>query len=317
MKGLIKGTTAYNMVLSDATKGRLNHAYMLHFQDSVNMRQCLLLFAAVIVGAKEGDALYNRIQNCSYIDVKVFPEEGKKYDVEVASFIVDDSLLKPMEGSTKLYVLDCFDLASERVQNKLLKVLEEPPKNVYFLLGVTSLAPILPTITSRVKKLTIPPFSPRDILGVIEKQYPNNPLNRSASLSCGGILGEAQKMVGGSWYKEVKEGAESLALAKDVKEAYLLSQKLGESKYKRELLQELYSLFFGALELIVNPDKEGYMDGSYRIKERLYSQTIVCALELIVQASEQLKFNAYFPALLYNLTLRIIEENDKWKRLSE
>ena len=62
-------------------------------------------------------------------------------------------------------------------QNKLLKTLEEPPKNVHILLGATSEYPLLATLKSRVKKLEIPPFDNQtiykalgqfDILGIYD-----------------------------------------------------------------------------------------------------------------------------------------------------
>lgn len=46
-----------------------------------------------------------------------------------------------------------IDLLSIGAQNALLKTLEEPPKNAYFVLSVTNISHVLPTIISRVQRL--------------------------------------------------------------------------------------------------------------------------------------------------------------------
>lgn len=50
---------------------------------------------------------------------------------------------------TLIFVLTDMIQATDTVQNSLLKILEEPPENVTFVLVTSTLAPILPTIQSR------------------------------------------------------------------------------------------------------------------------------------------------------------------------
>ena len=42
--------------------------------------------------------------------------------------------------------------ANEETQNKLLKTIEEPPKNVFFILGSTNEKKLLKTVLSRSKR---------------------------------------------------------------------------------------------------------------------------------------------------------------------
>lgn len=53
----------------------------------------------------------------------------------------------------KVAVIDGIDLLSIGAQNALLKTLEEPPKNTFFILSVNHLSNVLPTIMSRVQRL--------------------------------------------------------------------------------------------------------------------------------------------------------------------
>lgn len=52
---------------------------------------------------------------------------------------------------TRLYILEEFDRASLEAQNAFLKLLEEPPENVEFLLVVSNHYNLLPTLVSRTK----------------------------------------------------------------------------------------------------------------------------------------------------------------------
>ena len=157
METLIKSTTAFKIFSTDRQTGKLTHAYLLHFGDRANLRSALKIFAAELFNANGG--LLKRIQNESYTDLTIYPQAGKKISVDGVSEIIGDSALRPVEGDKKLYVITDFDTASALVQNKLLKTLEEPPSNVHFLLGAASLAPVLDTVRSRVKTITISPRS--------------------------------------------------------------------------------------------------------------------------------------------------------------
>lgn len=62
-----------------------------------------------------------------------------------------NSFLKFSPQEPTLLVLNKLDEASTEAQNSLLKTIEEPPKNVAFLIVVKSSGGILPTILSRVQ----------------------------------------------------------------------------------------------------------------------------------------------------------------------
>lgn len=143
MEKLLRETTAYKILRGDRLSGRLSHAYMLDFHDERNLRGALEIFAAEFFGAEANSAERARIANGSFPDFKLYPEDGKKLTADAVSEILEDSVLKPVEGSRKLYAVCGFDGASALLQNKLLKTLEEPIGGVHFLLGACSLAPVL------------------------------------------------------------------------------------------------------------------------------------------------------------------------------
>ena len=55
----------------------------------------------------------------------------------------------------KVFVCKNFEKTNTQAQNKFLKTLEEPPKNVVFLLLTTDIKSVLKTIVSRCKLVNV------------------------------------------------------------------------------------------------------------------------------------------------------------------
>lgn len=304
MRELLRETTAYKILDGDRASGKLSHAYMLHFPDTKNLKEALKIFALNFFGARDG-ALQRRILLESYPDLKIYPKDGKKLDAAAVSEILEDSAMRPVEGDKKLYIISAFDSASALLQNKLLKTLEEPLQGIHFLLGVTSLAPVLDTVRSRVKLLEIPPFTEEQVFGALERAVgtADSGLNAAAAKSCNGILGAAENMVSGGWFKDVVQAAQEICSATKIWQIGELAVKYGETKYKNELLSEMQRLYFDALR-----DREGLP---------LERPALVYALENLTGAFADVKFNAFFQGLLYDFMLRVAKENEKWQKLRQ
>ncbi len=297
MEELLRSTAAYRILCGDAESGRLSHSYMLYFADPTNLRSALKFFALKFFPTDK-PALIARE---GLTDLKVYPEPDKKLTAEAAAQIVADGAIRPVAHDKKLFIISDFDGASPIFQNKLLKILEEPPKGVYFLLGVTTLSPVLPTVRSRVKLLEIPPFSEEQIFSALERAGAN-PSNRLAAKSCGGILGAAQNLLSGEWYKEVRGAAEEIINAVTLSGATSAALKWGDFKYKNELLSELQRRYFEIVKrYAADPDYE----------DKITVGTAIYAVERINKAFADVRFNANFSSLLYDLLINIVQTGAK------
>lgn len=304
MEILLKGTTAYKILSGDRLSGRLSHAYMLDFPDVKNMRAALKFFALEFFGTSAGTTLGARILNGSFSDFKLYPQEGGKIAADGIGEILEDSVLRPVEGDKKLYAISGFENASALLQNKLLKTLEEPIAGVHFLLGASSLAPVLDTVKSRVKILTVPPFTEAQVYAALEREG-HSEINAAAARSSGGVLGAAENMISGGWFEEVLAAAEEICTTVRVGDIGAVAAKYGETKYKTELLCEMQRLYFSAL------------NGGGKAAKVLKPAAIVYALEELNGAFADLKFNANFQGLLYDFLLKVAKENKKWLRLQQ
>ena len=88
--------------------------------------------------------------------IKIAPLEGKKnIAVSQVRELKSDAYIKPHMSQKKVFIIDYADTLNEQSQNALLKVLEEPPENVIFILIAETKASFLETIISRCVVLTL------------------------------------------------------------------------------------------------------------------------------------------------------------------
>ncbi len=93
-----------------------------------------------------------KVESNNHPDVYTAQLTGKSEVVNVEGIrsICNDVYIKPNEAKTKVYIIPNADKMQIQAQNAFLKVLEEPPQNVLFILCCTSSQQLLQTIRSRV-----------------------------------------------------------------------------------------------------------------------------------------------------------------------
>ena len=85
-------------------------------------------------------------ENHLFFEIK---SEGKEYSIrDIKGLIKETSIF---HKNTRVYFLENFHLSSLEAQNAFLKILEEPPEQVLFVLSADNENKIIPTIISRVK----------------------------------------------------------------------------------------------------------------------------------------------------------------------
>lgn len=302
MTELLRTTSAYRAIL----QGGFQSALVL-FPDGKYLRALLKECAKAFFRAKDGSRVAALIDKESFADCLFFPAAGGKLSADDCAAISEESLLAPVEGGEKLFVLDGFDLASALVQNKLLKSLEEPPARVHFLLGAQAEFSVLPTVLSRVKKYAAAPFSEEEIERALRRKYPDADVKEAAGAS-GGIFSVGESLL--------LDGVEEFALARRFlrfNESETLCREIGERKEKKEFFAALKSLLRDML--FAGTGQQKYMR-SREIAEGFPTGAVLAALSLVGEAEKQIAFNANFATCLYALALAIEEEKEKWKKLS-
>ena len=144
----------FSELISD---GIFSHAYLIEGPEGSGKKSLAKYIAASLAcGGNCNDCnICHRIAEGHCPDIKfISRSEGQKnISVDAVRDMIDDTSLTPLELDFKMYVIDGAERLSAQAQNSLLKIIEEPPKNVYILLLCESSAQILVTVRSRVQRV--------------------------------------------------------------------------------------------------------------------------------------------------------------------
>ena len=307
MRTLLRSTAVYR----ELKKGGAGQSVLVLFDDAVYLRPLLKECAKAFFGAEDGSRLARLIDEESFLDCKVLPPAGGKLTAEIASALPAESMLRPAEGNKKLYLIEAFESVTPLVQNKLLKLLEEPPEGVYFFLGASSVHGVLPTVLSRVNKYTVPRFSVGQIQEALARNYGEREGVEEAAAASGGIYSAAETLLQESGdlllAEEFLSGGKTVALCREIGD----KKRVSFFPALRSVLRDM--LFY----------KTG-MDKHCILKNRKHKElaenypvgAILFALDAVQKAEREIQFNANAGQAAFNLALTLREERIKWKKLS-
>jgi DNA polymerase-3 subunit delta' len=151
------------------TSDQLSHAYLLSGPEGIGKRTLALELAsaALCVGDSSDAAPCRACPSCARIETNNHPDfrlveldaERVQISRQEIGRIQRDVALKPLVGTRKVYVLIEVERLSPVAGNQLLKLLEEPPPGVIFVLTTADVGAVLPTITSRCQVVRMQPVS--------------------------------------------------------------------------------------------------------------------------------------------------------------
>ena len=144
--------------------GRLPHAVILEGggENALKLAAYLSAFAVCAAEKKpcgECKGCVNAL-NKTHADIKyVSPDSSRKsktLSIDQLRELSKDTYILPNDSDSKVYIFENADsVFSEIAQNAFLKLLEEPPAGVYFILLCQSAKSLLPTIISRCSLINI------------------------------------------------------------------------------------------------------------------------------------------------------------------
>jgi DNA polymerase-3 subunit delta' len=128
----------------------------------------------------------------------------------------------PSEGRAKVFILAEAQLLSRESQNVLLKVIEEPPEDTFFIFTCDNKHKLLPTILSRLVTFSIPPLGEAECLKRLEERVPGRTPEeyREAALLCCGSPGVGAEILAQPQTAKRARAARELAAAMAARNAY-------------------------------------------------------------------------------------------------
>lgn len=247
-----------------------------------------------------------KTQSESNPDVMSF---GKNSRVNVADVekIIAEQTLKPMISNCKLYIINNIDNATIQAQNKLLKVLEEPNKDVYFILNAVNLDAVLPTIKSRCKIKNVDGLSYEQASGLFGEKL--SPMLYSQS---GGYLGKMEELSKGGDFEKMTTLCEEIVFEmKNSKQVLNYSSQMAQSKQnfvtKLSLIESLYrSILSNLIEIDEEVDSQ-ILDKIEKVKNEFTVEAIVEIINAIEFAKRQFDANVNLGMISDGLLMKILE----------
>ena len=313
---IIKNTNAYKVIKADKEKGTLSHAYLLVCDDGVMLNDYALIFTKLL--SCQTDDVCNKCRTCSLIDKKSFSDvifypQDKKIKVADIDDLVQKSYLKPLESDKKLFVLLNAQEMNAQSQNKLLKTLEEPPKNTHIILFATTTYSLLPTVLSRVKTVVIEPFTD----SVVEDYLKCLDLEKDLSFivsSSQGRIGEALLKISNNQVEEIENLVYDILLN--------LEKSNIVYKYSSQVNKDNLRDFIQIFSIIVNEILKFKLTKNTKASQKIvklsqiYSEgALIYISDKLTWAEKSIHFNVNVSAISDSICFGVLEGKHKWQKL--
>jgi len=158
-----------------AAAGRLSHAYIFTGTRGTGKTTYarILVKAANCLDLRDGDpcnecaacASINRGDAVDFIEIDAASNNG----VDNVRDLREQAVYTPVSLKKRAYIIDEVHMLSGGAFNALLKILEEPPEHVLFILATTEAYKVPATILSRCQRFDFRRFSVEEITATLEK----------------------------------------------------------------------------------------------------------------------------------------------------
>jgi len=314
----IKKTNAYSTIIKDLQNNKLSHTYLLVSEDQEYARQFARLFCMLVFDCDNDIKAKVKIEKDIHPDISILGLEEKIMTANVTE-LSSDVYIKPYEADKKAYILLNLDLSNEEAQNKLLKTIEEPPQNVFFILTASSERKLLPTVLSRAKKLELDLFDVNTISQLLSQEGVSSANCQIYSACAGGVVSRALKMATDKSFLELYENVfrcfAKMNSSRDVLDfSVLFSQKSVNKEEFAEIFmlvaRDVYMLKAGNRELVCNKNKINQLD---LIKTGFSYEALYKIIEYCLQLKQDLVYNTNVNMAIDEFLLKVVEVKVKCK----
>ena len=149
--------------------GRLSHAYLFTGSRGTGKTSCAKILAKAVncLNPQDGNPC-NCCEACKAIDAGscmdvLEIDAASNNGVDNVRDLRDDAIYTPSQVKKRVYIIDEVHMLSISAFNALLKIIEEPPEHLMFILATTELHKVPATILSRCQRFSFRRISQEDI----------------------------------------------------------------------------------------------------------------------------------------------------------
>ncbi len=285
------------------TDNTIPHALLIEGDEGTG-RETLARHIAAAAVCEANNAPCGNCRNCTLTAggnhpdiISLSPEKDKKnISVNQIRDMRADAFVKSHMGGKKVIIINPAERMNDHAQNALLKVLEEPPKNVIFILITESASMMLSTVVSRcvLLSLTVPEFE--DAKQYLKSTTDFDDGNISSALKTArGNIGRALQVLGSRNGKDngATDFAELLITGGSAYELLKITVPLEKNRVKcGEFITDLKAQISERIHA--------------RIQQNLAVDTLIRYYDIISEAEPQLVTNINLPLFLSALVCKLL-----------
>lgn len=302
---LISNNNAKKILKNEIKKKKTSGTYLFYGRKGADLKEFALAFSKALLCEEDEFEFCNNCRVCRNIEKQVYPDIHYIEPIETDSIsisqireMISQAVESGYEGRKKVFIITDVNRLRKETANSLLKIIEEPPKDTYFILLSYSLN-VLPTILSRCipVKIDVPAMSE---LNISEEVYDF-------------FMGDSEDIkeyLKGSYDLDMEISYEQLG---EIIKSYLETKDLA---YKIELIKALRDLtvnikFLSELDLLALADELDISIGKNREFLKYILYVIIVKLknikktEKLLEIKEGIGFNINTSLALYNFMLNL------------
>lgn len=159
---LIGNLRICNMLSSMIKNHRIPHAILIEGEEGLGKKTLAQFIAKACLCTNENSPC-GECKTCHLVEVGSHPDfqiiqpDGSQIKVDQIRNLRVEAFLTPMAARGRVFIISDAHTMNEAAQNAFLKVLEEPPKGVTFILLAKSARLLLETVRSRCVTFTLSP----------------------------------------------------------------------------------------------------------------------------------------------------------------
>lgn len=299
---LVRKSINIKNFITDAVNHQLSHAYMLMGEDIESLNASVKVMEQAIFCSDLACGTCNictRIANGNHANI----HEYESYNRETINEIINLSYMQPLEEGLNVFVLKQFDTMQVRMQNAMLKTIEEPQEGVLMILTATNESAVLSTIKSRVKKININIWNKSTITAELKEKGYSADCADFASAMCAGSLVRAIALADDGGAKKAYDEMHQIIIG--IQNSSMIPnyiKKFGTDRaHFSAKLEMLELIYYNALQDSVN----GYVTDVNKIYSIAAISNII---ESIADAESKNKVNVSIDNIVTDLLLNILEK---------
>ncbi|MFO3716297.1 DNA polymerase III subunit gamma/tau [Anaerococcus cruorum] len=172
----VLGQNRVTTVLKNQVKtGKISHAYIFSGERGTGKTSCAKIFAKAVncLNPKDGSPCLE-CENCKVIEEEatidvVEMDAASNRRIDDIRNLKDNVIYPPNKLKYKVYIIDEAHMITREAFNALLKIMEEPPSHLVFILATTEIEKVPRTILSRVQKFEFNKIDDTNIKTQIDK----------------------------------------------------------------------------------------------------------------------------------------------------